>query len=389
MAAIVEHRVSLDGRTLLVECQLDSPAILGCHWIDPTTGRFLRESEWVETTDGRAKILLHLPAVPGLYRFFVSPRQASGEWAYTQNEAVLIVDLEMNTEGAAHALDRIARVKDLPSRSRFSKFAALLAAPFQVFWANRPLIASMVERDILARYRGSIADAFWAILNPLILMLTYYFIFGVVLQTRFPGDPSTHGYTLYFLAGMLPWLAISEALGRAPNLAREHRNLITKLIFPLEILPINLCLAGMVTGLSALLIYFGFLLFTRGGVPPTALYLPLILLPQFLFTAGLCYALSALGVFLRDLVYIVSLSLTLWFFITPICYPETSLPAALLPILGKNPVYLFVRAYRLVLVEGRSPEWLALLKLSALSLGIFYLGFAYFAAVKKRFADVI
>ncbi len=374
---------------MLVECRLDAPATLGCHWIDPVTGRFLRESEWVEAGEGLAKMHLHLPAVPGLYRFFVTPRDADGEWAYTRNEAVLVVDVAMEADGAAQALDRIARVKDLPRRGRLARLAALLAAPFRIAWSHRELIGSMVERDILARYRGSIADAFWAILNPLILMLTYYFIFGIVLQTRFPGDPSTHGYTLYFLAGMLPWLAISEALGRAPNLARENRNLITKLIFPLEVLPVNLCLAGMVTGLTALVIYFGFLLFTRGGVPATALYLPLILLPQFLFTAGLCYALSALGVFLRDLVYIVSLSLTLWFFLTPICYPETSLPAALLPVLGKNPVYLFVRAYRLVLVEGRAPEWVALGKLFGLSLGIFYLGFAYFAAVKKRFADVI
>lgn len=389
MAAIVEHQVSFDGRTLRVDCRLDAPATLGCHWIDPVSGRFLRESPWVEATNGSASLLLHLPAVPGLYRFFVSPRQENGEWAYTQNEAVLVVDLEMTAGGGAQAVDRITRLKDLPAPNRWAKLVSLLSAPFRIFWANRPLISSMVQRDILARYRGSIADAFWAILNPLILMLTYYFIFGIVLQTRFPGDPSTHGYTLYFLAGMLPWLAISEALGRAPNLARENRNLITRLIFPLEILPLNLCLAALVTGLTALLVYFGFLVFTRGAIPWTACYLPFILIPQFLFTAGLVYALSALGVFLRDLVYIVSLSLTLWFFLTPICYPESSLPPALVPMLAMNPVYLFVRAYRLVLVEARSPEWLGLMQLAALSLGIFYLGFIYFAAVKKRFADVV
>jgi lipopolysaccharide transport system permease protein len=389
MAAIVEHNVRLEGRTLALDLRVDQPATLGCHWIDPATGRFLRESEWVQSDHGRARMLLHLPAVPGVYRFFISPRNDDGAWAYTQNEPILVVDLDMSADGSARAVDRIARVKDLPRPSRWKRLAQLLASPFATAAAQRHLIASMVERDILARYRGSIADAFWAILNPLILMLTYYFIFGIVLETRFPGDPSRHGYTLYFLAGMLPWLAISEALGRAPNLARENRNLITKLIFPLEILPLNLTLAGLVTGLTALLIYFGFLLFARGGVPPTALYLPLVLLPQFLFTAGLCFALSALGVFLRDLVYIVSLSLTLWFFLTPICYPETSLPQYLLPILGKNPVFLFVRAYRLVLVEGRAPEWLALAKLTALSIAVFYAGFLYFAAVKKRFADVV
>jgi lipopolysaccharide transport system permease protein len=188
---------------------------------------------------------------------------------------------------------------------------------------------------------------------------------------------------------MLPWLAFSEAVARAPNLAREHRNLITKLIFPVEILPLNLCLAGFVTGLTALLVFFGFLIFARGGVPWTALYLPLVLAPQFLFTAGLCYGLCAAGAFIRDLVYIVSLSLTLLFFLTPICYPESSLPESLVPILTKNPVYQLVRFYRRILVEGGAPDWSMLAQLTALAVVVFYLGFGYFLSRKKSFADVV
>jgi lipopolysaccharide transport system permease protein len=247
----------------------------------------------------------------------------------------------------------------------------------------------MVRRDIVSRYRGSFADAFWALLNPLLLMLTYYFVFGVFLKTRFPGDPSQSGFVLFFLSGMLPWLAMNESIARAPNSALEHRNLITKVIFPVEVLPLNLTLAGLVTGLTATVIFLFFLVASRGGVPLTALWLPVIWVPQILLTAGLCYLLAAVGVYVRDLVYVMGLLLTMWFFLTPICYPDTALPEVLLPILGKNPLYILVRAYRAIFIESASPNWPAIAKLYALSVVIFYAGFAVFRRARRSFADVL
>ena len=91
----------------------------------------------------------------------------------------------------------------------------------------------MVRRDILARYRGSFGDVFWTVLNPLLLMATYYFVFGVVLRTRFGADSSRSGFVLYFLAGMMPWLAFSEAVGRSPTLS-SNTGTSKKLVFPVE-----------------------------------------------------------------------------------------------------------------------------------------------------------
>src|SRR5262249_48760594 len=118
--------------------------------------------------------------------------------------------------------------------------------PARSLWNNRKLIASMVRRDILARYRGSFAGVMWTLLNPLLLMATYFFVFGIVLQTRL-GDDTRSGFVLYFLAGMLPWLPFSEAVGRAPSVVLEHRNFVKKLVFPLETLPVNLVISGAVT----------------------------------------------------------------------------------------------------------------------------------------------
>ncbi len=280
-----------------------------------------------------------------------------------------------------------ARLRLRRMRSALPKF---FAAPVRSILENHRLIRSMARRDILARYRGSFGDVFWTVLNPLLLMATYFFVFGVVLHSRFsPTDRSSTGFALYFLAGMLPWLAFSEPAGRAPHVVLEHRNFVKKLIFPLETLPVNQVVAGLVTELFAAGVFLAALLVIRGGVPPSVLWLPVLLIPQLLFTLGVCWFLAALGVFVRDLGQIMGFLLTLWFFITPICYSEANLPAKALFILRKNPMYVLVRGYRAILLEGHSPELLPLVKLWMVALAVFFLGHAWFYKLRKSFADVI
>jgi lipopolysaccharide transport system permease protein len=247
----------------------------------------------------------------------------------------------------------------------------------------------MARRDILARYRGSFGDVLWTILNPLLLMGTYFFVFGLVLQQRFGQEQSSTGFALYFLAGMLPWLAFSEPAGRAPHVILEHRNFVKKLIFPLETLPVNQVVAGFVTELFGLGVFLILLLILRGSIPGTVLWLPVLVIPQLLFTLGLCWFLAATGAYLRDLGQMIGFVLTLWFFITPICYPETKLPHQALFVLGKNPIYILVRGYRAILLEHHAPELLPIAKLWALSIVVFLLGHAWFYRLRKAFADVI
>jgi len=250
----------------------------------------------------------------------------------------------------------------------------------------------MARRDILARYRGSFGDVFWTILNPLLLMATYFFVFGVVLRTRFGADQSSTGFALYFLAGMLPWLAFTEAAGRSPHVILEHRNFVKKLIFPLETLPVNQVVAGLVTEVFGMAVFIAALLLIRGAVPSTVIWLPALLVPQLLFTLGVCWFLSALGVYARDLGQIMGFLLTLWFFITPICYPETSLstlPAGAFAILRKNPFYVLVRGYRAIFLESHAPELLPLAKLWVIGLIVFFFGHAWFYKLRKNFADLI
>ena len=223
-------------------------------------------------------------------------------------------------------------------------------------------------------------------------MLTYFFVFGVVLNARFEGIPGRAGFALYFLAGMLPWLAFSEAAGRAPGVMLEHRNFVKKLVFPVEPLPVNLVASGLVGELFALLLFGAFLLALRGGVPPAAAWLPVLFIPQMLFTAGVCWLLAALGVYVRDLSQINGFLLTVWFFLTPICYSErslASLPHSANLFLSKNPIYVLVRGYRAILLEGHAPAFGPLWKLWLASALVFVLGHACFHVLRKSFADVI
>src|SRR5207247_9550916 len=127
---------------------------------------------------------------------------------------------------------------------------------------------------MLGRYRGSFCGGLWTVFTPLLLMLTYYFVFGVVLQTRFGADPSRSGFVLYFFAGMLPWLAFSEAAGRAPTVIWDHRNFVKKLVFPVETLPVNLVASGLVSQGVMLILFVVALALARGHVLSTIAWLP-------------------------------------------------------------------------------------------------------------------
>ena len=369
---------------------------LGWQVFDPVSEVFLFEGEWQplagDVGPGAAaecELRIPLPAEEGPYRIYVCPVAKDTGWFYMRGWPFLRIDAEVDG-GGARLLD--SRVTTRRRESWCGLPGALRKAftlPVLAVWRNRSLIRSMVRRDVLGRYRGSFGDAAWTLLHPLLLMLTYFFVFGIVLQARFGNDPSRSGFVLYFLAGMLPWLPFSEAAGRAPQVILEHRNFVKKLVFPVEILPVNLTLTGLVTEAFALGIFAALLLAARGWIPLTALWLPALIVPQVLFTAGVAYFLAALGAFVRDLGQVIGFLLTLVFFLTPICYPEASLPAWALPALSESPVFALVRGYRAVLLERRPPDFTALAKLWAAGVMAAVLGYAWFHKLKKSFADVV
>jgi lipopolysaccharide transport system permease protein len=374
---------------------------LGAQFFDPQSHVFIEEGAWTPVgadvpPGATANFEISIPFSPeaGAYEIYLSHIQPHNGWAYLRAEPFLRILVEAAADGSGGQLrvleQEITTVRSLRVRRMWTALPKLFASPLRTIAQNHRLIRSMARRDILARYRGSFGDVFWTVLNPLLLMSTYFFVFGIVLQSRFPGDQSRTGFALYFLAGMLPWLAFSEPVGRAASVILEHRSFVKKLVFPLDTLPVNHVLAGLVTELFAAGVFVAGLLIIRHTVPAAVLWLPALLIPQLLFTLGICWFLAALGVYMRDLGQIMALVLTLWFFITPICYPESAnLSPTILAVMRQNPLYTLVRGYRAVFLEGHAPELLPLIKLWVIALVLFFLGHVWFYRLRKSFADVI
>lgn len=392
----LKFRLLIRGGRPLGRAEETAPECLGWQVFDPSTGLFLWEGEWQPLESHSAigpptttALTIPLPTERGEYDIYVSCVTDGKGWAYQRGEPFLLVRVRVEESRLVAVRAKPTTLGQLIWQRRLRRLATAVTRPFLLFAEHGGLIRSMVRRDLLSRYRGSIAGTLWTVLNPLLLMATYFFVFGLVLRARFPGDPSRLGFALYFLAGMLPWLPVAEALGRAPNVVVEHRNFVKKLVFPVEILPVNLALAGLVTQGFSLAAFLFVLLAARGTIPGTILWLPALIVPQLLLTLGLAWFLAALGVFVRDLGQVMAYLLTLWFFLTPICYPEASLPPSALPVLARNPMYVLVAGFRRVLLEARPPEWEPLWGLWGLSLAVCVAGFAWFSKFQRHFADAL
>lgn len=336
-----------------------------------------------------AKLTVELPHEAGNYKIFVSPLKENEAWFFERGAPFPLISACVASGAVTRCDAWVTSLARLRVRRFFRGIKRAFVYPVRAMVEHRSLIRSMVRRDILGRYRGSFGGLFWTVINPLLLMITYYFVFGIVLQTRFGSDDNPANFLLYFLAGMLPWLALSEAVGRAPTTVIEHSNFVKKLRFPVETLPVNLVIAGLVSELFGVAI---FLLALYGfGRPPSAevIYLPLILVPQFLLTLGLCWFLAATGVFFRDLGQMIGFVLTIWFFTTPICYPEESLPQSMRWLFELNPMYVLVNGYRSIFLEASPPAFRPLAILTGISAALFILGHAWFYRLKKSFADMV
>ena len=246
----------------------------------------------------------------------------------------------------------------------------------------RALIQSLVARDLKARYRGSVLGFLWSFVNPLLLLSIYAFVFTQVLEApRGERQP----YALFIFCGLLPWTWFSSSLIEASTVLVSGGNLIRKVLFPAEVLPIVTVFATLVHFCLGLLIVAGAIAYTPQVTVTWTdlLWLPVIMLVQLVLTLGLALLLSALTVHFRDLRDLVVNALTLWFWATPIIYPIDAVAERWQALLRLNPFTHLAIAYQQVLfVEGPYPQWPALLALGA---GAFVtLGFGYFVFDRLR-----
>ena len=272
----------------------------------------------------------------------------------------------------------------------FSRGKRVLS-PLSCLWIYRQLIWQLVKREVLSRYRGSVIGIAWSLLNPLLMLVVYTFVFSQVLKTRWPGnkEESIIEFAVMLFTGLIVYNLFAECINRAPALILSNANYVKKVVFPLEVLPwvvMGSAAFNALTTTSVLLV--GVLLF-KGAIPVTALLMPLVVAPLVLTTIGCTLFLSAVGVFYRDLGQGIGLLTTILLFMSPVFYPASALPQAYQPWVALNPLAYVIEDARKVLVKGQGIEWewWAVQLVSGYAIAAF--GYWWFQKTRKGFADVL
>lgn len=258
-------------------------------------------------------------------------------------------------------------------------------------WSVRGLTYRLALREVEARYRGSVLGGVWAFVTPLVLLVVYTMVFGVLFQSRWPHAPDTGlgGFALALFCGLIPLNIFNECVTRSPALVLAVPHYVKRVVFPLEILPVSLLgsvLFHGVVSLGALLLVS---LVLNRTLPWTVTLLPVVLLPLVLLSLGCAWFLASLGVFLRDLGQGVALLTQVLVFGTPIFYPTEALPAFLRPWMALNPLAWVVENLRRVVLWGLLPDGRGLGLWTAATAAILLLGYAWFMKTKRIFADVL
>ncbi|HLA76540.1 MAG TPA: ABC transporter permease [Vicinamibacteria bacterium] len=262
---------------------------------------------------------------------------------------------------------------------------------FRRLWPVRGLALKMIRRDIETRYRGSFLGVLWAFLNPLVMLLLYTLVFGVIMKARWPGDPGAGitGIAVSLFCGLIPYNVFAECATRGPGLVVAVPNYVKRVVFPLEVLPLVLVGSALFHGLVSFAVLLGVVLFATGSLAWTVLLVPAVVFPMLLLLLGLTFVLSSLGVFLRDLGQGMGLVTQVVLFGTPILYPRQALPGPLGALVAVNPLAWTVENVRKVVLQGKAPDWPGLLVWSAVTGLLMLAGYAWFMKTKRAFADVI
>ena len=254
---------------------------------------------------------------------------------------------------------------------------------------RRTLIFQLVRRDFEQRFVGSAGGWIWGIIHPLVLLVSWVYIFVIVLKQTLPAGEVTQSYPLFIFSGMLPWMLFSETVQRSASSLLEHANLITKSMFPAEIIPVSVFLSNLVSHLLALSLMLAATLYWTHGIGSAVLLLPLYLFFIGLFAVGLGWIASSLHVFLRDIAQVVSVVLTFWFWLTPIMVPARIIPERYRYLLRLNPMYYAVELYRRAFFTSSLPAWRDVAALAFSGVTMFVAGGLFFRYVKRGFADVL
>jgi len=259
-------------------------------------------------------------------------------------------------------------------------------------WRHRGLLRQFTRREIQKQYRATALGLAWAGVQPVLLFLVYAFVFTQIFPSRWENAGArseTANVALMFFTGFVVFRFFSSVVDGASNTVVNKRNLVQRVVFPLEILPAAALGKHLLfLGVGAALILAGSLAF-KGGVSPTAPLALLVLIPLAMLSLAASYFLAALGVFLRDLPQGVRVFTRMLLFLSPVFYPLERVPERYRPLIELNPLTTVILDARRTALLDRPPDWTRLAALTLIALVAMVLAYAFFVKSKRGFADVL
>jgi lipopolysaccharide transport system permease protein len=256
-------------------------------------------------------------------------------------------------------------------------------------WCNRDLILRLTQREILGRYNSSVLGLVWSLVNPMLMLVIYTFVFSEVFKSRW-GDvhESKTQFAIVLFVGMIILGFFSEVINRAPYLILQNVSYVKKVVFPIEILPVVAIGTALFHSLASFLVLVSFVLFW-GSIHWTIVFIPLVFFPLIIMLLGVSWMLASIGVFSRDIGQAVGVIPTVFMFISPIFYSISAVPEKYRFIIMLNPLTFIIEQARDVVIFGHPPDFTGLLFYTINAVLIAWAGYYWFQKTKKGFADVL
>lgn len=266
-----------------------------------------------------------------------------------------------------------------------------LLNPFFSIKSHRTLLVQLIKRNIESRYKGHTFGILWTIIQPLVMLTVYTFVFSVVFKAKWGGSisESQGAFAIIMFCGMSLFNLFSESVVSSCPLIINNPNYVKKIIFPLELLPIAQVTSTFIIGLAWIFLLVLGVLIIFNQITWTALFFPFLLIPLYLVSLGVSFLVSSLTVYLKDMQYIISVLIQILFFLTPIFYPINAVPQKFRVFLLANPLTQLIEDGRKLLIFGETINISNYCVSLFFSFLIFYFGYYWFLKVKKGFADVL
>ena len=252
---------------------------------------------------------------------------------------------------------------------------------FKELYNYRELLKTNIKKEVRGKYKGSWLGILWTFLNPLLMLAVYAFVFPYILRVN------VENYTIFMIVALIPWNFFTTAIQSGTGCVVANGNILKKVYFPREIIPISITISQLINFLITCLIMFLFITVSGVGFSIHIVLLPVVILIQILLTLAFNFILSALTVYAHDIDHFVSVILTLGFYATPIVYLSSMLPEQFQWVMKVNPMAVLVESYRSILYYHKFPELMPILIWGILSIILLILGYIIFKKLEKSFVE--